>query len=135
VLLREPAYVDNMSLVTPVPVSCFNGLTRTVGYDSNQFVARVKSTMCFLRYLKDSEAIFWNSGARRLQCKPEEFGRRAKEARIRPLCASIIEAYARRLTVLRERGLLPPAMRDAFDKVIHDPVFKPKLRERAEEAN
>ena len=57
-LLSEPAYLDDVAIVTPVERSFRESMYRTRGDRPEDFPARVESSISFLRFLRDSEDRF-----------------------------------------------------------------------------
>ena len=57
-LLSEPAYLDDVAIVTPVERSFRESMYRTRGDRPDDFPARVESSISFLRFLRDSEDRF-----------------------------------------------------------------------------
>ena len=57
-LLSEPAYLDDVAIVTPVERSFRESMYRTRGDRPDDFPARVESSVSFLRFLRDSEDRF-----------------------------------------------------------------------------
>jgi hypothetical protein len=65
-LIKEPAYLDNVALTTPVDPHFAVKMKPTVMFDSSQFAVRVTTTIEFLRFLAANEDQFIVNVRRRL---------------------------------------------------------------------
>ena len=54
----EPAYVDNVAMVTPVDPKYLRGCRRTRGDRAEDFTARVATTLAFLEFVRECEDQF-----------------------------------------------------------------------------
>ena len=54
----EPAYVDNVAMVTPVDPKYLHRMSRTRGDRAEDFTRRVATTLAFLEFLRDCEDAF-----------------------------------------------------------------------------
>lgn len=57
-LIREPAYIDNVTLETPLPEEYLPKIKVTNGHDDSHFIKRVESTLSFLSFLRQREEVF-----------------------------------------------------------------------------
>ncbi len=133
VLLESPAYADNMAIVTPVEERHLEHMQHTVSYETEEFVARVKTTCCFLQQLRDDEVTVntWKEGSPRHTMDPQEF-KRAFNAFSPPSIyrKAAVKYYARLVAVRRHPGRLREVMTDdAWDELMENEVLLVDARE------
>ena len=118
----EPAYVDNVAMVTPVDPKYLDRMSRTRGDRPDDFTRRVGTTLAFLEFVRECEDQFRN---------PKLVKNTAGEAFItaletlRPVCLwrHMALRYQDRLIGLMESGYLRTIDPSWWDSVIGNPLF------------
>jgi hypothetical protein len=126
-ILIEPAYLDNMAVVTPVERTYRDRIRRTNSYDSEEFRERVLSTLAFLEQIKADEDDF---------CRKENLPNgvtflRFKELldalRIPSLFKKLAISYHVRLDNLRKRGFPSSMSEREWDRLLSHPLLSVAL--------
>lgn len=118
----EPAYVDNVAMVTPVDPKYLPRMCRTRGDRAEDFTRRVATTLAFLEFIRECEDAFRDP--RRVANTPSEVFIKALESlRIACLWKPMALRYHDRLVGLRDSGYLRTIDPDWWDATIGDPLF------------
>ena len=123
-LLWEPAYLDNVAMVTPLDPGLLCRTQRTRGDRADDFIPRVLTSLAFLRFLRDCEESFCDRRKLPLGVDPGGFATALDHHRIPCLWRGMTIAYQDRLTGLRRSGYLKNVAADWWDGVLNDPVFR-----------
>ncbi len=101
----EPAYVDNIALVTPVHPKYHSRMTQTRGDRADDFARRVETTLAFLAFLRECEDQF-RSAQRLKRTTPEIFAHALDDFKVPCLWRKMALRYLDRLIGLRRSGYL-----------------------------
>ena len=126
-LLAEPAYVDNIAMVTPVDPAYLPAMRPTRGDRPDDFTARVETTLNFLRFLRDCEVQFRDPSRLRAGLDPARFREKLEAARLPCLWRRIALRYRGRLEGLRHSGYLRNVDAAWWDRTLHNPLLTTQL--------
>jgi len=104
-LVREPAYVDNMALVTPVREDFARmRMSHTVPYAIGEFRDRVITTFHFLQQIRDDEILVgtWRNDSPRHGMKRDDFVNAFNQLNLPSIYKRCAVAYRGRLQGLKE---------------------------------
>jgi hypothetical protein len=118
-LIWEPAYVDNIALVTPVDPALHSRMAKTRGDVADDFTRRVETTLVFLGFLRDCEASFCNPKHLRPGLDAARFRETLASLKLRCLWRGMANSYRARLTNLRRGGYLPKVDPSWWEKILH----------------
>ncbi len=127
-LQLEPAYVDNIALVTPVHPRYHPRMTQTRGDRADDFTRRVETTLAFLTFLRECEDQF-RSVDRLKRTTADIFARALDDLRIPCLWKRMAVRYLDRLIGLRRSGFLKQIDAKWWDAAIADSIFAHADRE------
>jgi hypothetical protein len=118
----EPAYVDNVAMVTPVDPRYLHRMSRTRGDRAEDFTRRVGTTIAFLEFLRDSEDAFRDP--RLVANVPGDvFIKGLESLRIACLWKHMALRYHDRLLGLRDSGYLRTIDPGWWDATLGNPIF------------
>ena len=92
-LIWEPAYIDNIAMVTHVDPGLRSHMHRTRGDRTEDFTRRVETTLVFLRFLRTCEQSFRDSSQLRPGVDPDEFRMSLTKLKIRSIWRGMALAY------------------------------------------
>jgi hypothetical protein len=108
-LAQDPAYVDNMALVTPVEEDLFarGKMRHTVSYAIGEFKQRVSTTLQFIRQIRSDENYVrtWRRGSARHRMKSDVFEEKFNMLNLPSIYRRIAVAYRARLQGLKENPM------------------------------
>jgi hypothetical protein len=123
-LIWEPAYIDNVAMVTPVDPSLRSHMHKTRGDRTEDFTRRVETTLVFLGFLRTCEESFRDSSQLRPGVDPDEFRMSLTKLKIRSIWRGMSVAYRARLTSLKRGGYLKNVDAGWWSKTLNDhPLF------------
>jgi hypothetical protein len=122
-LLSEPAYLDDVAIVTPVDRSARESMYRTRGDRPDDFPARVESSISFLRFLRESEDRFRDPSQLRPGVDPDAFRQALTKNPLPCLWRRMAVEYKQRLIGLRNSGYLKTVDAAWWNKPLADPVL------------
>jgi hypothetical protein len=123
-LIWEPAYLDNIAMVTPVDPALHSRMHKTRSVVPDDFTRRVETTLVFLEFLRDCEQTFCDAQHLRPGVDPSLFRATLAKLKLRCLWRGMAGAYRARLSSLRRGGYLPRVEPAWWDRVLHDaPIF------------
>ncbi len=117
----EPAYVDNLALVTPVRTKFLPRMCKTTAARGD-FTRRVETTFAFLEFLRECEDEF-RSAERLKRTSAEAFTRALDDLRIPCLWRMMAMRYFDRLLGLRRSGYLRDIADSWWDAAIGNRIF------------
>lgn len=124
-LIVEPAYIDNVALLTPIDHHIFKDIESTA---LGTFTSQVQVTLCFLRQLKKDEDKFekWQKISSRYQSTSEsEFRLNIEKCMLPSFYSKAAFKYQQRLTGLRDDlGSMPQITGAKWSGFLDDPVLK-----------
>jgi hypothetical protein len=124
-IIWEPAYVDNIAMVTPVDPALRPRMFKTRGDVPDDFVRRVETSLVFLGFLRDCEESFCNAKYLRPGVDPQNFQDTLAKLKLRSIWRGMAISYRARLAHLRRGGYLPKIETNWWDRVLHDcPLFQ-----------
>jgi hypothetical protein len=124
-IIWEPAYVDNIAMVTPVDPALRSRMFKTRGDVPDDFVRRVETSLVFLGFLRECEESFCNAKYLRPGVDPQDFQDMLAKLKLRSIWRGMAISYRARLAHLRRGGYLPKIETSWWDRVLHDsPVFQ-----------
>jgi hypothetical protein len=118
----EPAYVDNVAMVTPVDPKYLPRMARTRGDRADDFPRRVGTTLAFLEFLRACEDQFCDPGLV-TNTPPESFVKALSSLNLVCLWKPMALRYQERLVGLRESGYLRTIDAAWWDSVIGNAIF------------
>src|SRR5262249_15666132 len=119
----EPAYVDNVAMVTPVAAKYLPSMSKTRGDRAEDFPRRVATTLAFLEFVRGCEDAFRapklvrNTGG-------EVFIRALETLRLVCLWKPMALRYHDRLAGLRGSGYLRAIEPGWWDATLGNPLFE-----------
>jgi hypothetical protein len=123
-LIWEPAYIDNIAMVTHVDPSLRSQMHKTRGDRTEDFTRRVETTLVFLQFVRSCEESFRDPSQLRPGVDPAEFRMSLTKLQIRSLWRGMAVAYRARLTSLRRGGYLKNVDPAWWSKTLNDhPLF------------
>jgi hypothetical protein len=105
-LCMEPAYVDNVAMVTPVDQNALHRMKKTRGDKAEDFEARAESTLAFIEFLRNNECQFCDRQFLPSQVEPDLFAYTLRVSQLPALWKRIALRYRDRLQGLRESSYL-----------------------------
>lgn len=127
-LVEEPAYIDNMALVTPVRED-FSRLkmSHTVSYSIKDFRERVSTSFHFIHQIRDDERVVrtWRSDSPRHRMKSDMFVRAFNELNLPSVYKKIAVSYHKRLQMLSSNpmGLSKVMNARRWDSLLREPIL------------
>jgi hypothetical protein len=125
--ITNPAYTDNMAMVTPVETHCLTDMKHTVSYAIGEFRDRTRTTLRFLRQIRDDEDTIctWTKGSMRHKMDPKAFTKTFNKLYLPSIYRQAAAKYRERLTVLKRRaGRLRTVMSaHEWDKLLSDEIL------------
>jgi hypothetical protein len=126
----EPAYVDNVAMVTPVDRKYLPLMSRTRGDRAEDFPRRVATTMAFLEFIRDCEDAFRDP--KLVANTPGDVFIKALESlKLVCLWKHMALRYHDRLVGLKESGYLRTIEPGWWETVLGNPIFQ-QAREAGE---
>ncbi|MDR3633065.1 MAG: hypothetical protein P4L84_04460 [Isosphaeraceae bacterium] len=122
-LIWEPAYVDNIAMVTPVDSTTLIGMKKTRGDRTEDFTARVETTLAFLRFLRGCEDSFRDPSQLMADINREDFRETLEKRRIPCLWRGMTLGYRSRLLGLQQSGYLKMVDSRWWTRILDDPLF------------
>ena len=122
-LLAEPAYLDDVAIVTPVERSYREAMYRTRGDRPEDFPARVESSISFLRFLREIEDRFRDAGQLRPGVDHDAFREALTKNPLPCLWRRMAVEYRQRLIGLRNSGYLKTVDSAWWNKPLSDEVL------------
>jgi energy-coupling factor transporter ATP-binding protein EcfA2 len=123
-LIWEPAYIDNVAMVTHVDPGLRSQMHKTRGDRPEDFTHRVETTLVFLEFLRSCEESFRDPSQLRPGVDPNEFRMSLTKLKVRCLWRGMAVAYRARLTSLKRGGYLKNVDPGWWSKTLNDhPVF------------
>jgi hypothetical protein len=122
-LLGEPAYLDNVAMVTPVTPTVRESMQQTRGDRLDQFTTRVETSLHFLRFLRECEDQFRDPEQLPHNLDPDRFRKALREVRLPCLWIFLAQRYRERLRALQVSGYLRYVESDWWDRTLYDPIF------------
>jgi hypothetical protein len=122
-ILSEPAYLDDVAIVTPVERSYRESMYATRGDRPDDFPARVESSISFLRFLRDSEDRFRDPDQLRPGVDHDAFREALAKNPLPCLWRTMALQYRQRLIGLRNSGYLKAVDSSWWNKPLSDPVL------------
>jgi hypothetical protein len=101
----DPAYVDNVALVTPVDPKYLPRMAKTRGDRADDFTRRVGTTLTFIEFIRECEDQFRNP-ALVMRVSGETLAQALQALRLDCLWARMAMRYHERLVGLRDSGFL-----------------------------
>jgi hypothetical protein len=126
----EPAYVDNVAMVTPVDPKYLPRMSRTRGDRADDFQRRVGTTLAFLEFLRDCEDAFRNPQLV-VNTASDVFVKALESLKLVCLWKHMALRYHDRLTGLRGSGYLRAVEPDWWDATLGNPLFE-QIREASD---
>jgi hypothetical protein len=124
-MIWEPAYIDNIAMVTPVDPALHSRMFKTRADVADDFTRRVETTLEFLEFLRDCEQTFCKAKHLRPGVDPHTFAETLEKLKLRSLWRGMAGSYRNRLTKLWRGGYLPRIEPSWWDRVLHDsPIFR-----------
>jgi hypothetical protein len=121
-LEEEPAYLDNVAMVTAVDPKYHSRMFRTRVERSDDFTHRVSTTMAFLEFLRDLELQF--SDPSLVQgTSPEAFSAKLVAVGLPCLWRKLVLRYRERIEYLSRPGYLPHVEKNWWDETLAAPLF------------
>ena len=124
----EPAYVDNVAMVTPVDPKYLNRMFRTRGDRPDDFTRRVGTTLAFLEFVRECEDQFRDPKLV-TNTTPETFIKAIESLKLVCLWKPMALRYRDRLIGLMESGYLRTVNPEWWESTIGAPLFV-QARER-----
>jgi hypothetical protein len=126
-LFIEPAYLDEIAMVTPVDDEQRKQMRQTVCHDRDQFVARVRTTLAFIRQVRsDEEAFCCISELPSRTTTAAQFEERLESLQIPCLWKIMANSYRMRLTGLKDLRFLTTARGISegwWEEILSDSLF------------
>ncbi len=122
-LLSEPAYLDDVAIVTPVERSYRESMYRTRGDRPDDFPARVESSISFLKFLRESEDRFRDPNQIRPGVDQDAFREALAKNPLPCLWRTMAVEYRQRLIGLRNSGYLKTVDAAWWNKPLSEPVL------------
>jgi hypothetical protein len=140
-LFVSPAYTGAMALVTPVDDKYHTEMQHTLAFERTHFFDRVKTTLMFLRQLREDELTVstWKRNSQRHLIHPDAFTSQVHRLRLPSVYQCVARSVKLRLDSLR-KWFLKDVMNDekwdtllkddalAFER--HDSVVRPHVSDR-----
>ena len=122
-LLCNPAYLENMAVVTPISQGEIPASAIGAGYEPTDLSQRVRTTMLFLRQLQDDEVRFCEPTISNDLLSPSSFSNCLRQFSVPRLFPRAAMAYKKHLQSLQLDESRPPAQQ--WPSVMwDDPVFR-----------
>jgi hypothetical protein len=118
----EPAYVDNVAMVTPVSAKYLPLMSKTRGDRAEDFPRRVATTLAFLEFVRDCEDAFRDPKLV-TNTAGEVFIRALETLRLVCLWKPMVLRYHERLAGLRGSGYLRAIEPGWWDTTLGSPLF------------
>jgi hypothetical protein len=118
----EPAYVDNVAMVTPVEPKFLSRMARTRGDRAEDFPRRVGTTLAFLDFVRECEDQFRDPRLV-MNTAPEAFATALELLKVVCLWKPMALRYQERLVGLRESGYLRTIDPAWWNSTIGSPLF------------
>ncbi len=118
----EPAYVDNVAMVTPVDPKYLNRMFKTRGDRPDDFQRRVGTTLAFLEFVRDCEEQFRDPKLV-MNTPSDDFILALETLKLVCLWKHMALRYQDRLIGLRESGYLRTIDPAWWDSMIGDSLF------------
>jgi hypothetical protein len=122
-LIWEPAYVDNIAVVTPVDPSLLSNMRKTHGDRTEDFTTRVETTLCFLRFLRSCEESFCDPDQLRAGIDRNNFIGMLVTRKLPSLWRGMTLGYRNRLVGLEQSGYLRTIDARWWARILADPLF------------
>ena len=123
-LITNPAYLDNIAITTPVKCERLSGMTLTRSDNAAHFVARARTTICFMEQIQADEDEFCSWRLGRGNCSFEEFKTKFDAAQFPSVFDRMACAYKWRLQFLqREKFLANTVSLSDWDYLFGKPIF------------
>jgi hypothetical protein len=119
----EPAYVDNVAMVSPVDSKFLSRMARTRGDRAEDFPRRVGTTLAFLEFVRECEDQF-RDPARLTHATPESFVKALESLKLACLWKQMALRYHDRLLGLKGSGYLRTIDPHWWDSTIASPLFE-----------
>ena len=119
----EPAYLDNVALVTPVDPALHKRMRKTRGDHAEDFVHRVETTLAFIEFVRDNEDQFRRCSSLSRAEDADLFQRDLREMEIPCYWKRMALRYQERLTGLRDSSYLRFVPAAWWDDVVNRPLF------------
>jgi hypothetical protein len=110
-LFFEPAYTDNMAMVTPVAPQYLSKMKMTSGIYHGDFLSRTKTTLEFISQILKDESVFLGTEREGCRCFIGDYSRltndlgrlRLTGRNLKTLAHRVAASYANRLNELRNK--------------------------------
>jgi hypothetical protein len=122
-LIWEPAYVDNVAVVTPVDPAFLGTMKKTRGDRAEDFTARVETTLSFLRFLRTCEDAFRDPKKLRPDVSGDNFREVLHKRQLPCLWRGMTLGYRGRLIGLQQSGYLKTIDTRWWDRILGDPLL------------
>lgn len=122
-LQLEPAYIDNVAMVTPVDPSLHASMHVTRGDRPGDFRPRVETTLTFLRFLRGCEDQFRDPARLATGHDTATFVQSLATLKIPCLWRRMAIEYENRLSNLRRARILEDVTADWWERTLADPLF------------
>jgi hypothetical protein len=119
----EPAYVDNVAMVTPVDPRYLPRMSKTRGDRAEDFPRRVATTIAFLEFLRECEDAF-RDAKRVANVSGDVFIKALESLRLVCLWKHMALRYHDRLVGLRDSGYLRAIEPGWWETTLGNPVFE-----------
>ena len=127
-LTQSPVYLDNMAMVTPIEKDLPGKICLTTSTNNKKFVARVESTLKFLRQLDKDEGDLLRAVSKREPNEVEEFLRVASDTHM-PSCFRVCsDEFKARIQQLEEGPYLPNVTKAEWSQISKTDVFQKAAR-------
>lgn len=124
-LLRDPAYLDNMAMTTPVPENLHPKMKITNSFDPKNFCDRVFTTLNFLMQINRDEDYFCEPKHCTSGLHPDIFVGYLSSYKIHRVFLIAIQSYKERLDALKSLKKLTRTVRkDQWDAIFNHEAFK-----------
>ena len=104
-LITNPAYTDNMAMVTPVKGDFLMEMTHTISYAIGEFWYRTRTTLSFLRQIRDDEDLIcrWSRESPRHKLDAKTFAKAFNKLYLPSIYRKAAVKYRERLTELKRK--------------------------------
>ena len=122
-LALEPAYIDNVAMVTPVREDLLKRMTKT--HASHTFFAdRIETTVAFIEYIREIEDAFCSTVRLSKDTDATTFERRLEVLRIPFMWKRMARRYHERLTHIRRSQGQPNVDHDWWNRILKYQIFQ-----------